>query len=192
MLRWKELYEECLNCSKCSLGDNRTNMVFGDGNPKAHIMFIGEAPGADEDRTGIPFVGRAGQLLTKALLALDLHRERDYYICNICKCRPKNNRTPYEEEEKACIPYLRNQVALIRPKIIVCLGATAMGCILGKDWRITRDRGKWVEKKGFYMTATFHPSAVLRDVNKKAAFWEDLKSIKEKNEEIFQTKNVDT
>ena len=192
MLRWKELYEECLNCSKCSLGDNRTNMVFGDGNPKSHIMFIGEAPGADEDRTGIPFVGRAGQLLTKALLALDLHRERDYYICNICKCRPKNNRTPYEEEEKACIPYLRNQVALIRPKIIVCLGATAMGCILGKDWRITRDRGKWVEKKGFYMTATFHPSAVLRDVNKKAAFWEDLKSIKEKNEEIFQTKNVDT
>ena len=192
MLRWKELYEECLNCSKCSLGDNRTNMVFGDGNPKAHIMFIGEAPGADEDRTGIPFVGRAGQLLTKALLALDLHRERDYYICNICKCRPKNNRTPYEEEEKACIPYLRNQVALIRPKIIVCLGATAMGCILGKDWRITRDRGKWVEKKGFYMTATFHPSAVLRDVNKKSAFWEDLKSIKEKNEEIFQTKNVDT
>ena len=192
MLRWKELYEECLNCSKCSLGDNRTNMVFGDGNPKSHIMFIGEAPGADEDRTGIPFVGRAGQLLTKALLALDLHRERDYYICNICKCRPKNNRTPYEEEERACIPYLRNQVALMRPKIIVCLGATAMSCILGKDWRITRDRGKWVEKKGFYMTATFHPSAVLRDVNKKAAFWEDLKSIKEKNEEIFQTKNVDT
>ena len=185
MLRWKELYEECLNCSKCSLGDNRTNMVFGDGNPKAHIMFIGEAPGADEDRTGIPFVGRAGQLLTKALLALDLHRERDYYICNICKCRPKNNRTPYEEEEKACIPYLRNQVALIRPKIIVCLGATAMGCILGKDWRITRDRGKWVEKKGFYMTATFHPSAVLRDVNKKSAFWEDLKSIKKKSEETF-------
>ncbi|ADK13262.1 MULTISPECIES: uracil-DNA glycosylase [Clostridium] len=192
MLRWKELYEECLSCSKCSLGDNRTNMVFGDGNPKAHIMFIGEAPGADEDRTGIPFVGRAGQLLTKALLALDLHRERDYYICNICKCRPKNNRTPYEEEEKACIPYLRNQVALVRPKIIVCLGATAMGCILGKEWRITRDRGKWIERKGFYMTATFHPSAVLRDANKKAAFWEDLKSIKEKNEEIFQTKNVDT
>ncbi|OAA86643.1 uracil-DNA glycosylase [Clostridium ljungdahlii] len=192
MLRWKELYEECLNCRKCSLGDNRTNMVFGDGNPKAHIMFIGEAPGADEDRTGIPFVGRAGQLLTKALLALDLHRERDYYICNICKCRPKNNRTPYEEEEKACIPYLRNQVALVKPKIIVCLGATAMGCILGKDWRITRDRGKWIERKGFYMTATFHPSAVLRDANKKAAFWEDLKSIKEKNEEIFQTKNVDT
>ncbi|AZV55246.1 uracil-DNA glycosylase [Clostridium sp. AWRP] len=192
MLRWKELYEECLNCHKCSLGDNRTNMVFGDGNPKAHIMFIGEAPGADEDRTGIPFVGRAGQLLTKALEALDLYREKDYYICNICKCRPQNNRTPYEQEEEACIPYLRNQVALIRPKIIVCLGATAMGCILGKDWRITRDRGKWVERKGFYMTATFHPSAVLRDANKKAAFWEDLKSIKEKNEEIFQTKNVDT
>lgn len=167
-------------------------MVFGDGNPKAHIMFVGEAPGADEDRTGIPFVGRAGQLLTKALLALDLHRKEDYYICNICKCRPKNNRTPYEEEEKACIPYLRNQVALMKPKIIVCLGATAMNCILGKEWRITRDRGKWIEKKGFYMTATFHPSAVLRDMNKKAPFWEDLKSIKKKSEEIFEKKNIDT
>lgn len=192
MLKWRELYEECVNCHKCGLGDNRTNMVFGDGNPRGKIMFIGEAPGADEDRTGLPFVGRAGQLLTKALESIGLYRKDDYYICNICKCRPENNRTPYGHEEEACIPYLRNQVALVKPKIIVCLGATAMNCILGKDWRITRDRGKWVERKGFYMTATFHPSAVLRDENKKAVFWEDLKNIKAKYEENFQVKNVDS
>ncbi|MCI1944910.1 uracil-DNA glycosylase [Clostridium luticellarii] len=192
MLKWRELYEECVNCHKCGLGDNRTNMVFGDGNPRGKIMFIGEAPGADEDKTGLPFVGRAGQLLTKALESIGLYRKDDYYICNICKCRPENNRTPYGHEEEACIPYLRNQVALVRPKIIVCLGATAMNCILGKDWRITRDRGKWVERKGFYMTATFHPSAVLRDENKKAVFWEDLKNIKAKYEENFQVKNVDS
>jgi DNA polymerase len=192
LLKWKELYEECVNCHKCGLGDNRTNMVFGDGNPRGRIMFIGEAPGADEDRTGLPFVGRAGQLLTRALESIGLYRKNDYYICNICKCRPENNRTPYGHEEEACIPYLRNQVALVKPKIIVCLGATAMNCILGRDWRITRDRGKWVERKGFYMTATFHPSAVLRDENKKDAFWEDLKNIKKKYEETFDNKNIDS
>ncbi|MEY8762707.1 MULTISPECIES: uracil-DNA glycosylase [Clostridium] len=191
MLRWKELYEECVNCHKCKLGDNRTNMVFGDGNPGGKIMFIGEAPGADEDRTGLPFVGRAGQLLTRTLESIGLYRKNDYYICNICKCRPENNRTPYTQEEEACIPYLRNQVALVKPKIIVCLGATAMNCILGKDWRITRDRGKWVERKGFYMTATFHPSAILRDENKKAPFWEDLKDIKKKYDD-FRNQNVDS
>ncbi len=153
-------------------------MVFGEGALKAKIMFIGEAPGADEDRIGRPFVGRAGKLLTKGLTALDLQRERDYYICNVCKCRPKNNRTPYEDEMMTCIPYLRNQVALIKPKIIVCLGATSMKCILGKEWRITRDRGKWVERKGCYITATFHPAALFRDESKKILFWKDLKSIK--------------
>jgi DNA polymerase len=191
LLRWKELYEECVNCHKCKLGDNRTNMVFGDGNPGGKIMFIGEAPGADEDRTGLPFVGRAGQLLTRTLESIGLYRKNDYYICNICKCRPENNRTPYTQEEEACIPHLRNQVALVKPKIIVCLGATAMNCILGKDWRITRDRGKWVERKGFYMTATFHPSAILRDENKKAPFWEDLKDIKKKYDD-FRNQNVDS
>lgn len=192
LLKWRELYEECVNCNKCGLGDSRINMVFGDGNPKSGLVFIGEAPGADEDRIGVPFVGKAGKLLTKALETLDLYRKKDYYICNICKCRPKNNRTPYEDEENACLPYLRNQIALIKPKIMVCLGATAMSCILGKDWRITRDRGKWVERKGFYITATFHPSAILRDENKKPLFWQDLKDIKRKHEEIFQIKNIDT
>lgn len=184
MLQWKELYNECKECEKCDLINGRTNMVFGEGSPNADIMFIGEAPGADEDRTGIPFVGRAGQLLTKGLLALDLHRERDYYIANICKCRPENNRNPLEEEARACIPYLRNQVALVKPKIIVCLGAVAGKYIIGPNLRITRDRGIWVERKGFFIMPTFHPSAVLRDPNKKTPFWQDLKEIKRKYKDI--------
>lgn len=184
MLQWKDLYDDCLSCYKCDIGNKRNNMVFGDGNPKAKLMFIGEAPGADEDSMGVPFVGKAGQLLTKALIALNLNREKDYYICNICKCRPDNNRTPYEEEAKNCLPYLRNQVALVKPRIIVCLGATAMKYILGDQWKITRDRGKWIERKGFYITLTFHPSAILRDDSKKRLFWEDLKSVQRKYNEI--------
>lgn len=183
MKRWKELYEECENCSKCKLAEKRTHMVFGEGNPSAVIMFIGEAPGADEDRLGRPFVGRAGQLFEKGMEALNLQRGKDFYICNVCKCRPENNRTPYEEEAEACLPYLRNQVALVKPKIIVCLGSTAMKYVMGKDWKITRDRGKWIERKGCAMMATFHPAALFRDESKKKLFWEDLKSIKAKYEE---------
>jgi DNA polymerase len=158
-------------------------VVFGDGNIRSPLMFIGEAPGADEDRIGVPFVGKAGKLLSKGLESLKLTRN-EYYICNVCKCRPENNRTPLEEEAEACLPYLRNQVALIKPKIIVCLGATAMKYILGKDYRITRDRGKWIERKGFYIIATFHPAALFRDESKKALFWQDLKLIKEKYSEV--------
>lgn len=196
MLHWKELYETCNKCDKCDLCSSKTNMVFGEGNPKAPIMFIGEAPGADEDRTGRPFVGRAGQLLDKGLNALKIYRKKDYYICNICKCRPQNNRTPSEEEAFACLPYLRNQTALIRPKIIICLGATAMKYVIGGDksedgtlineWRITRDRGKWVKRKGVWLMATFHPAALFRDEDKKILFWQDLKSLKNKYDEILQ------
>ncbi|ERI94294.1 putative uracil-DNA glycosylase A [Clostridiales bacterium oral taxon 876 str. F0540] len=185
MLGWKELYEQCSNCDKCSLSKNRKNMVFGEGNLRAPIMFIGEAPGADEDEQGKPFVGKAGQLLTKGLTALNLIRDRDYYICNICKCRPENNRTPYEEEAESCLPYLRNQVALVKPKIIVCLGATAMKNVISKEWKITRDRGKWIERKGYYMIATFHPAALFRDESKKQMFWQDLKSIRQKYDELL-------
>lgn len=184
MLQWKELYEECSICNKCRLGNTRTNMVFGEGNPKAKLIFVGEAPGADEDRTGIPFVGKAGQLFEKGVQALDLIRERDFYIANICKCRPERNRTPFEDEAKACIPHLRNQVALIKPKIVVCLGATAMKYIIDPSWRITRDRGKWLERKGYYLTCTFHPSAVLRDESKKILLWRDLQAIKTKYDEM--------
>lgn len=188
MLQWKELYNECINCYKCPLGDKRKNMVFGEGNLNAKLMFIGEAPGADEDETGRPFVGRAGQLLTKGLSALDLIRDRDYYICNICKCRPENNRTPFEDEALACIDYVRNQVALVKPKIIVSLGSTAMKYVISPEWKITRDRGKWIEKKGFNMMATFHPAALFRDENKKQLFWNDLKSIRSKFDEIVNNK----
>ncbi|AYF54044.1 uracil-DNA glycosylase [Clostridium botulinum C] len=184
MLQWKDLYKKCKDCSKCNLSNGKINMVFGEGNPKAKLMFIGEAPGADEDKTGRPFVGRAGQLLTKGLLALNLHREQDYYITNICKCRPENNRNPMEHEACACIPYLRNQVALIKPKIIICLGAIAGKYIINSNLRITRDRGKWIEKKGIYIMPIFHPAAILRDNSKKSLFWRDLKEIKRKFDEI--------
>lgn len=195
MLCMKELYEECQHCSKCDLSKSKTHMVFGEGYSKAPIMFIGEAPGADEDRTGRPFVGRAGQLLDKGLLALNISREKDYYICNICKCRPENNRTPSPEEAAACLPFLRNQVALIKPKIIMCLGATAMKYVIGGDkgpdgsiineWKITRDRGKWIERKGVYIMATFHPAAIFRDESKKILFWQDLKSLRTKYDEVL-------
>lgn len=184
MLKWRELYQECMGCHKCKLSNNRKNIVFGEGNINADIMLIGEAPGAEEDRMGVPFVGKAGQILTKGLEALDLTREKDYFITNICKCRPENNRVPTEEEAVNCIPYLRNQLALIKPKIIVCLGSTALKYVIDKNWRITRDRGRWIERKGFYIMATFHPAAILRDESKKALFWKDLKNLKEKYEEL--------
>lgn len=184
MLQWKELHEECSKCNMCRLGTSRTNMVFGEGNPRAKLMFVGEAPGADEDRTGRPFVGKAGQLLEKALRNLGLQRERDYYIANICKCRPANNRNPHDDEAEACLQYLRNQVALIKPKIIVCLGAIPTKYIIGQEFKVTRDRGKWIERKGVYIMPIFHPAALLRDESKKPLFWEDLKEIKKKYEEI--------
>lgn len=213
MLVWKELYNECLKCHKCKLGDNRINMVFGEGNINAKLMFVGEAPGADEDRIGRPFVGRAGQLLTKGLTALELTRDKDYYIANVCKCRPEKNRTPYDDEAQACIGYLRNQFALVKPKILVCLGSTSMKFVMEpiisklsssllqtqedlkfqNEWknaiqsggmRITRDRGKWIKIKGIYMMATFHPAALFRDESKKKLFWEDLKNIKVKYSEV--------
>lgn len=184
LLSWRELYNECSNCKKCRLSESRSRIVFGEGNPKSSIMFVGEAPGADEDRTGKPFVGKAGQLLTKGLETLELYRDKDYYICNVCKCRPENNRTPQDDEAEICLPYLRNQAALIKPKIIVCLGSVASRMVIDKELRITRDRGKWVERKGVYMLATFHPAALFRDESKKILFWQDLKSIKKRFEEI--------
>lgn len=128
---------------------DRTNVVIGDGNKNAKLMFIGEAPGEEEDKQGKPFVGRAGKLLDLALDALELSRENDFYICNILKCRPPNNRVPTEYEAQNCLPYLRAQVKLVQPKIIVCLGATAMKYILGRNLKITQDRGKWFQKVSF-------------------------------------------
>lgn len=182
---WKELYSEINDCQKCRLCEQRTNIVIGEGDPKATIMFIGEGPGRDEDLSGRPFVGRAGQLLDKMIGAIGFRRE-EVYIANVVKCRPPNNRTPEESEADACLPYLRVQFALIRPKIIVCLGATAAKYIYDPNVRITRDRGVWKEKKGVWILPTYHPAALLRDESKKREAWEDMQKLKQKYDEIAQ------
>lgn len=175
---WEGLENEIKNCKKCKLCSNRTNIVLGEGNRNAEIMFIGEGPGADEDKQGLPFVGKAGQLMNKALEGLNIDRNK-LYIANIVKCRPPANRVPEDDEVQACLDYLRNQVILIKPKIIVLLGSTALKGILGKEYNITASRGKWIEKNGIKYLPTWHPAALLRDENKKIEFWKDLKQIVE-------------
>ena len=174
---WDDLKKSIAECKKCRLCTNRTNIVLGDGNINAKIMFIGEGPGADEDKQGLPFVGKAGQLMNKAFQALGINRE-EIYIANIVKCRPPSNRVPEEDEAQACLNYLRNQVVLIKPEIIVLLGSTALKTILGKEYGITAVRGKWMEKNGIKYMPTWHPAALLRDENKKIEFWQDLKEVK--------------
>ncbi len=180
----EELRATCADCHACPLGDTRTNPVFGVGNPDADLMFVGEAPGEQEDLTGTPFVGRAGQLLDRYLEAVDIRRDR-VYIANILKCRPPKNRDPLPEEEDACIGYLREQVRLIRPKIIVCLGRIAAMRLIRPDYRITAEHGTWVEKGDFAMTAVYHPAALLRDPRKKEDMLEDMKKIRQRlNESV--------
>ncbi len=174
----EEINEEVKNCRKCKLCNNRKNTVFGTGNPKCKIMFIGEGPGADEDSTGIPFVGKAGKLMNQAFLSLGIERN-DVYIANIVKCRPPNNRNPEKDEAKSCMDYLRNQVLVIKPKIIVLLGNVALKNILGEEYGITKSRGKWIEKKGILYMPTFHPAALLRNEGLKIDFWNDLKLVLE-------------
>ena len=171
-----ELNEAIKDCKKCKLCNNRKNIVIGVGNTDADIMFIGEGPGADEDEQGIPFVGKAGQLMNKAFEGLGIDRE-NVYIANIVKCRPPGNRVPEKDEATACLDYLRAQVMLIKPKIIVLLGNTALKNILGEELSITKCRGKWIEKKEIKYMPTYHPAALLRDESKKIDFWNDLKRI---------------
>ena len=180
---WEELEKSIIGCKKCKLCMNRTNIVFADGNKNANVMLIGEGPGADEDKQGVPFVGRAGQLMNKAFEGLGIDRSK-LYIANIVKCRPPNNRVPEEEEAKACLDYLRNQVILVRPKIIVLMGSTALQNILGKEYKITASRGHWVEKKGIMYMPTWHPAALLRDETKKIDFWRDFKKVLEMCKEL--------
>ena len=175
---WEELEKSIENCQKCKLCKTRQNIVFGTGNKNADIMFIGEGPGADEDRLGEPFVGRAGKLMDLAFEIVEIKRE-DVYIANIVKCRPPQNRNPEDDEAKACMDYLRNQVILVKPKIIVLLGSVALKNILGKEYGITQARGKWIEKKGIMYMPTWHPAALLRDEKKKADFINDLFLVKE-------------
>ena len=173
---WEELEHSIIDCKKCKLCKNRTNIVFGTGNKNADIMFIGEGPGADEDKQGEPFVGKAGKLMNEAFKGIGINRE-DVYIANIVKCRPPSNRVPEEDEATACLNYLRNQVILVKPKIIVLLGSTALKNILGKEYGITNTRGRWIERKGIMYMPTWHPAALLRDENKKIEFWKDLKQV---------------
>lgn len=180
---WEELEESIKNCNKCKLCSGRKNIVFGTGNKNADIMFIGEGPGADEDIQGEPFVGKAGQLMNKAFEALGIERN-NVYIANIVKCRPPQNRNPEKDEAEACMNYLRNQVILVKPKIIVLLGSVALKNILGEEYGITNSRGKWIERKDIWYMPTFHPAALLRDDSKKIDFWKDLKLVKEKLEEL--------
>lgn len=182
---WQSLYDEIFACEKCELCRRIHNKVPGQGDIHARLMFIGEGPGADEDMQGLAFVGAAGQLLTKMIAAMGMTRE-EVYICNIVKCRPPQNRTPFPEEAAACLPYLREQVALVRPQVIVLLGATAARAVLGENTRITRDRGVWVEKKGVYFMPTYHPAALLRDESKKRDAWHDFKAVREKMEQLKQ------
>lgn len=178
----EEIEEVVKKCNKCELCSNRTKTVFGVGDSEADIMFIGEGPGADEDLEGEPFVGKAGKLMNQAFLGLGISRER-IYIANIVKCRPPNNRTPVKEEANACLDYLRNQVMIIKPKVIVLLGNTALKNILGEEYSITATRGKWIDKKGIKYMPTYHPAALLRDESKKIDFWNDLELVKKEAEE---------
>ena len=183
MKDWDALYEECIHCQKCGLAETRTNVVFGEGARDAEVMFIGEGPGEQEDRTGRPFVGRAGQLLDDMLAMIDLKREK-VFIGNMVKCRPPQNRDPLNIEQEACIGYLRNQVALLKPKIIVCLGRIAAMKLIKEDFKITREHGQSIEKAGVWMMAMYHPSALLRDPRKRPESFEDLKSLQAKIREV--------
>lgn len=180
---FQELKESIKNCKKCKLCLNRNNIVLGEGNENANVMLIGEGPGADEDMQGIPFVGKAGKLMNMAFEGIGINRSK-LYIANIVKCRPPNNRVPDDDEAKACLDYLRNQVLIIKPQIIVLMGSTALKNILGKEYGITSARGKWIERKGILYMPTWHPAALLRDNTKKIDFWKDFKLVKEKAEEL--------
>ncbi len=184
-ISWDVLNEKIAACQKCGLCTYINNKVPGQGDAGARLMLIGEGPGAEEDRQGLAFVGAAGQLLTKMLAAIDLKRD-EVFICNIVKCRPPQNRQPTPEEAAACLPYLRAQFALVRPQVVALLGATAAKAILGEQARITRDRGKWVERKGVYFMPTYHPAALLRDPDKKRDAWLDLQAIRRKLEETAE------
>lgn len=184
MYDWLGLKAVCLDCTKCALCETRHNVVFGTGRENADVLFVGEGPGEQEDLTGEPFVGPAGKLLDDMLSIIDLDRRVNCYIANIVKCRPPRNRDPLETEQDACIGYLRNQVALIKPKIIVCLGRIAAKRLIDPDYRITRQHGQWVERSGIWMTAIYHPSALLRDVGKRPETFDDLISIREKMMEV--------
>ncbi len=176
---WPELMEQLSGCTRCRLCRGRTNIVPGEGDPCADLMFVGEGPGQEEDRQGRPFVGPSGELLTRMIHAIGMERS-ECYIANVVKCRPPGNRNPAPDEAAACLDYLRMQTVLVRPKIIVLLGKVAASNLLREEIFITRDHGMWFERKGIYFMPTYHPSALLRDPGKKREAWEDFKKVRDR------------
>ena len=181
--QWDKLAEDVKICRKCQLCDSRRNVVIGRGGADPKVLFVGEGPGESEDIKGLPFVGQAGKLLDYALNGL-MFDEGSYYIANILKCRPPGNRTPSDFEAEMCLPFLRRQMLLLKPVIIVCLGGVAMKYIVSREETITRARGRWIDKKGWLIMPTFHPAALLRDESKKEEVWQDLKKVKLKLDEL--------
>ncbi|WP_195277266.1 uracil-DNA glycosylase [Anaerotruncus rubiinfantis] len=177
---FEALRQTVLSCKNCKLCETRHNVVFGVGNPQSKVMFIGEGPGENEDLQGEPFVGRGGQLLDKMLTHVDLSRNENVYIANMVKCRPPKNRDPEKDELEACIGYLRNQVHLIRPKIIVCLGRIAACAIIDPGFKVTKQHGEFYDRNGTLMMGTFHPAALLRNPGSKPAALEDFLKLREK------------
>ncbi len=184
MASWQELEQRCFQCRKCALADTRTNVVFGAGQKTAEIMFVGEGPGEHEDLQGEPFVGRAGQLLDDMLSLIGLSRQGNFYIANIVKCRPPQNRDPLNTEQDACIPYLEEQIALVRPKVIICLGRVAAQRLIKPDFKITQEHGQWFRRGDAWITAIYHPAALLRDPEKKPDTFVDLRTIRTKIREV--------
>ncbi|MGM9603505.1 MAG: uracil-DNA glycosylase family protein [Faecousia sp.] len=183
MLSWQELETQCRGCTACPLCETRHNVVFGVGKRDADVMFVGEGPGEQEDLKGEPFVGPAGQLLDDMLSIIDIDRS-NCYIANIVKCRPPRNRDPQDAEQDACIGYLRNQFALVQPKVIVCLGRIAALRLIDPNFRITREHGQWVQRSGIWLTALYHPSALLRDPTKRPETFDDLLTLRAKLREL--------
>ena len=180
----QQLRQQCLSCENCPLAKTRHNVVFGVGVENAEVVFIGEGPGENEDLQGEPFVGKGGALLDKYLTAIDLSRDKNIYITNMVKCRPPQNRDPEQEEIAACMGYLRNQVALIRPKIIVCVGRIAAMTLIQPDYKVTRQHGEWIQKNGVWMMGTFHPAALLRNPYNTKNGFADFLSLREKIREL--------
>ena len=178
METWEELEEKCLHCDRCELCRTRHNVVFGVGNRSSRLLFVGEGPGENEDLQGEPFVGRGGQLLDDMLSLIGLSREKNFYICNIVKCRPPNNRDPLNTEQDACFPWLEEQLELIQPKILICLGRVAAQRLIKPDFRITQEHGRWFRRGESDVIAIYHPAALLRDPSKKPDTFADLRTIR--------------
>ena len=183
--RWEELEKRCQDCRECSLCETRTNVVFGDGSRTAEIMFVGEGPGAHEDEQGVPFVGKAGQLLDDMLAIIGLDRTM-VYIANIVKCRPPQNRDPQPAESEACMPWLREQFRLLRPKIVVCLGRIAAQRMIRADFSVTKEHGTFIEKNGILFMGTFHPAALLRQPQNKPEAFGDFVALRDKIHEVCE------